>query len=133
MDIAEFLLARIAEREEVARKATQGRWKLWGMQVLADPVGNSDLDDAVQVAVTTHETGLRTFNAEHIAYWDPARVLAGCEAKRKIVERYCLARTVAYEAPEKGEHLVYAALHGVVLAHVQPYSDHPDFDPAWRS
>lgn len=61
------VLARIRERAE---GATLGPWKLWGMDVTADPVGNSDLDDAIDVA-STHmaiDGRPRTFDAEFIAH-----------------------------------------------------------------
>ena len=54
-----------------ARKnaATPGPWKLWGMAVMADPVGNSNLDDAKMIA-KTHDPDrvLRTWNAQFIAH-----------------------------------------------------------------
>ncbi len=98
--IAEFLLQRIAEDEECARRATQGRWKLWGMQVRSDPVGDGNLNTSRPVAETSHEAGLHTWNASHTARWDPARVLAECEAKRRIVQLYAGAVFAADCHPE---------------------------------
>jgi hypothetical protein len=47
---------------------TPGAWKVWGMGVMADPVGNSNVDDAHMIAVTSDpHRGLRTFNADFIA------------------------------------------------------------------
>lgn len=40
---------------EAAGRCSPGVWKTWGMQLLADPVGGSDLDKAVPVAVTYQE------------------------------------------------------------------------------
>ncbi|MFE4229153.1 hypothetical protein ACFRJ8_14840 [Arthrobacter sp. NPDC056886] len=52
-----------------ADKATAGPWKLWGMDVMSDPVGNSDLDDALLIANTADpDRGLRTWNANFIAH-----------------------------------------------------------------
>ena len=65
MTLAEFLLARIAEDEQVARSslATHEEGEPWGYGHLPD-------------------------DGPHIARWSPARVLAECAAKREIVERF---------------------------------------------
>jgi hypothetical protein len=58
-------LDRIEARAEAA---APGPWKTWAMQVLADPVGDSNLDTALLIAHTTDpHRGLRTFNADFIA------------------------------------------------------------------
>lgn len=112
MTITEFLTARIDEDEADARKATPGHWKLWAMQVLADTGGNNEYSEATPVADThsVDQPGLRTFNANHIARWDPVRVLAECEAKRTII------------------YLQVPVLQYLALA----YADHPDYDESWR-
>ena len=46
------------------------------MQVLADPVGDSNLATALPVADSHHEAGLRTFNATYIATVQPVVGLA---------------------------------------------------------
>lgn len=76
------LLTRAATLiRERAQAAEHGRWKLWGMSVMADPAGTSNVDDAILVAasVSTPSTSsrrLHTGNAEHIASWHPAVALA---------------------------------------------------------
>ena len=53
-----------------ADAATSGPWKLWGMSVLADPVGDSNLDTAIHVADTSYRNAqgkLRTNDADFIA------------------------------------------------------------------
>lgn len=68
----------------------------------------------------------------HFDRWVPARVLAECEAKRRIVEH--VTHRMLGEPP-------FAS--GRVLQGLQPwrytlqllalpYSDHPDYDPAWK-
>jgi hypothetical protein len=59
-----------------------------------------------------------TDDAVHIARHDPARVLAECEAKRRIVEWY---------GEEPGR--VGPAL-GMLAA---VYADHPEFREEWRA
>src|SRR5688572_20799212 len=72
MTLTEFLLARLTEDEAAARAAAgehgvyPGTW--WGQEAGGEPSGVSSEDGA------------------HIARHDPARVLAECEAKRRIVD-----------------------------------------------
>lgn len=54
---------------------------------------------------------------EHIARHDPARVLAECEAKRRIM-------TMDFERYGEQVELLY------MLA--LPYAGHPDYEEAWR-
>lgn len=61
-------LAAIKARADAA---TPGPWKLWAMSVLADPVGDSNLDSAIPVADTffRNDQGKpRTFDATFIAH-----------------------------------------------------------------
>lgn len=72
----------------------------------------------------------------HIARWDPARVLAEVEAKRRIIERYedCLARQ---EDPDYSS----IAAHGqaaeyedwVIPALAQPYAGRPGWREEWAA
>lgn len=77
---------------EVCQHATPGRWKLWGMSVLADVKGTNDIADALPVTRTTHESGLRTWNATHIAAHDPAFMLKMHRANLAALERHVPAR-----------------------------------------
>lgn len=122
MTITEFLLARIAEDEAVARAASHDgpRWRhpvdIWGPIVTIDD--GTDFGEAIAYAEgrPTDDQG------EHIARHDPARVLAECEAKRRIVE-------VARYAPEgAGGWGFRRTLRALASVH----ADHPDFDEAWR-
>jgi hypothetical protein len=58
MEIAEFLLARIAEDEALVEKARERNLPFWGDQL----------------------------TARYVDRFSPARVLTECEAKRRIVE-----------------------------------------------
>ena len=129
MDLAEFLLQRIAEDEAVARAATgkYGRWEL----------DDGDDLDAYEVAVFPERGGstciARTWpsadglgDAQHIARHDPARVLAECEGKRQIVD----AATVTIDIYRGGTVLDFA---WETLRHLAlPYADHPDYREEWR-
>jgi hypothetical protein len=67
--------------------------------------------------------------AEHIARHDPARVLAECEAKRRIVEPWKYSENEEmdwlYGAGALGRNFAMRALASVC-------ADHPDYDDAWR-
>ena len=77
---AELLREAAALMRERAEAAEPGRWKTWGMTVMADPEGTSNVDDAICVAgaytPSTSERRLHTGNANHIASWHPAVALA---------------------------------------------------------
>jgi hypothetical protein len=104
MDLTDFLLARIAEDDEAARAATPGPWEwdrtprgYWGHQppdlvtVAKEPPYSDGSVEPLGVVVSSYgydADGLNVSDedAEHIARHDPARVLAECDAKRRIVE-----------------------------------------------
>lgn len=72
-------MSDIERLRAVAEAATPGVWKLWGMTVMADQDGTSNVDTAVGVAHTLYRDENdkpRTFDAEHIAAFDPPTVLA---------------------------------------------------------
>jgi hypothetical protein len=95
MTLTEFLLARIAEDEESARFAMSRN-------------DGGALDYAGQ-----------WFGAVgHAERWEPVRVLAECEAKRRIVER-CRASN-GYWGAEVERMLAL------------PYADHPDYREEWK-
>lgn len=145
--LADFLLARIAEHEEVARAAARRPIVARDSFLV---VGPREPVDAVRVLWYQHGDG-RTFNgasgewAEGQALFDrfdPARVLAECEAKRRLI-----AEILAYEARIDGE---WGCCHSAeqiarnecpptpvdeipalrLLA--LPDAGHPDFRPEWR-
>ena len=110
-DLAEFLLARIREDEDAARF-------------------NASVDDASLSPCPFHVVGGDC--------WTPARLLAECESKRRIVALHrgqevlgaYGSRVVVWNGsvwtptPVDGEH----TLRLLAL----PYADHPDFREEWR-
>ena len=139
MSITEFLLARIAEDEAAANAANGPRWASGdgnisegGLYALQD-----EGDDGWAIAwfelgtANEAEDGSRQLphwpkmerhthaNSVHAARHDPARVLRECEAKRRIVDD---VKSGWFDTDLDG-----ACKH---LAAV--YSDHPDYDEAWR-
>jgi hypothetical protein len=115
-DLADFLLARIAEVDAAARyveSVTVTATRRWQGDVeITPPPG-------------WHEP------------FTLARVLAGCKAKRRIVEEYrrveSLIDTLTQaDQPNIDEWVTRSRALGAVLALLAlAYADHPDFDPAW--
>lgn len=117
MELTEFLAARIAEDEAVARDA-EG---LWADQYGPHPLPSEHWADRL-VATDVYS------EVDACVAASPARVLAECEAKRRIVEM----RTGAYDVWTSAEvHAIDQHLAIVLRALALPYRDHPDFDPAW--
>ncbi len=111
--LADFLLERIAEDEAAAREATPGPWTAYGDGVVLGGPEPTPICRSVQ-----------PWNFAHLDTFGPARVLAECEAKRRIVERqrdYAQSmRRAVDDCPD-------------LLALAQPYSDHPNFKDEWRA
>lgn len=108
--LTDFLLARIAEDEAVARRAAQ---EFEGVGVSTPPTWGRR---QWEFRVDRRNPAL----VDHIVAYSPARVLAECEAKRRIVEREVNSRTkITYRRM-----MVLQDLAAI-------WSDHPDFDPGW--
>src|SRR5689334_19454252 len=108
MTLSEFLLARIEEDEAGSRAATQGPWSEYKHNVWAtDPqvLGPSKDRMVAQTPATWAGIGLPRRDAPHIARHDPVRVLAECQAKRRIIERFAWTDN-AREYQERGAEAV---------------------------
>jgi hypothetical protein len=122
-DLIAFLRARLDEDEAAARAAGAGTWNIDdGMCCVVDP-------EEGQIAAGEHHGSIRTRHVEHMARWDPARVLAEVAAKRAVLE--------LHDDPS-GLHvcedqLADASECRTLRAVAQPYASHPDFDPTWRT
>lgn len=126
--LTRFLLARIAEDEEVAEMAGHG----FGHQSLGAKrnAGWTDIDET--------ENRRPSYDAGFITRQNPDRVLRECEAKRRRVE---LLSTWDRLCPP-GDWPVSGDMSGVALAdagrfllrvEALPYCDHPDYDEgAWH-
>jgi hypothetical protein len=129
MSLAEFLLARIAEDEADARDAFYDGQR-WVPEEEAVVAADKDLDAVLFLD--------RKRDATHAANWSPARVLAECEAKRRIVELHsgqheCVGEK--YGDPHAcimvADWSVYA-LDPTLLLLALPYADHESYQPEWR-
>lgn len=159
--LTDFLLARIAEDEAVARGAidperpgTHWRWIDAGEQggpAEPDPeTGGEYLDMQASIWLCTVEEfptssvgplpavaiasaqEVKSGAAAHIACFDPARVLAECEAKRRIVHEFT-GESPHANYDDCGDECVGNALHWVLRVLAQPYADHPDYREEWRA
>lgn len=119
--LVEWLEAQIAEDEQVAR----------GGRPWLDVDGQRIEDDLGHVFAYVSEPQVR----EHIARWDPARVLAECNAKRRIIEahsgeHYCPMPVVT------GEHgQLWTELEGpcwTLRLLSEPYANRPRYEEARR-
>jgi hypothetical protein len=124
MNLAEFLLARIAEDERWANECAKvfpGDWELsdrgWMAKVTAD---EPDFRIVSQIDQDQLPTGTVSWLGDalaHVARHDPARVLAECEAKRQIIG-YLTSRD------DYADQIMLQLL-------AAPYADHPDFHAEW--
>jgi hypothetical protein len=118
--LVEYLRARIAEDEAAARAAD------WG---------ESWAEHRWQFASSNDRRAMIDFNErirDHIARWDPARVLAECAAKLAIIDRHDRL-TGAGGVYRDGVpcQMCWPARCELHLF-AQPYAGRDDFNPAWR-
>ena len=127
LTLTDFLLARIAEDEADAKAASPGGWQYHGIESVA---GGTLYDESRRIVDVVYEqpkdhdgTIVRHLlvpeadaNGRHIARHDPARVLAECEAKRRIVQIW-----VESEFCERD------VMNDVIDFLALPYADHPDY------
>lgn len=146
--LTEFLLARIDADERAAREATAGESGVWvdslaetgdGENIFFTVTDEQRLDDdyGYFVDLTARYGKGGRERAEHIARHDPARVLAECESKRRVVALH----SRGHECPhsEDGGHADWYGEGDERWPDCQtlrllalPYANHPDYDKAWR-
>lgn len=138
--LVEFLRARLDEDRQRVIRAGEGRvaWLTF-----------RNSDGSMRYTTVAAEAGdgawiadgeeLLTEPASVDVIFDPSRVLAEVEAKRRIID---LAESWASQAErvERADARPDAVMlrtqaitaETIVRVLIQPYADHPDFDPAWR-
>ena len=105
-DLADFLLARIADDEATARE-------------FCAVLLSRELEDGPEPFGFEAEGGPA----------DPVRVLADCEAKRRIVD--------AWQADASGplgewDDYAWYAIEWAMKCLALPYADHPEYNEVWR-
>lgn len=105
--LTDFLLARIAEDEEIAESA-----RIWYPSDTHEGMDEAEWMDAEW----WQSAGLDRRHAAFAHKQSPARALAECEAKRRIV---------AWDDDQLEEHAVLRLL-------ALPYADHSDYCDEWK-
>ena len=148
-DLTEFLLARVAEDEAAAREATPGPW--WNESGTVHAPFPFGRDLSAGPGGACHPLDAQGGNGrdadaevEHAARWNPARVLAECEAKRLIVALHHPASAADHGSLSEGRCFTCVDFHAdydceqstlpcwTLRALAQPYAAHPDYRPEWR-
>lgn len=148
MMITEFLLARIVEDEVAARDAA--------LSAGDRGFGDERVDSGKEWVESYHEVARRRVLpdqdkkviadcgsfvglsiAPHVSRHDPARVLAECEAKRRIVAEVekCRSMIPAHVLGDGDEHeaVIVDWCEATVLPLLaRVYAVHPDYDQAWN-
>ena len=132
-DLASWLLEQIAADEQVAREAAAGssgvRQPSWGPEWTLeedDDPGYSGTWGIHSDAGTVISAGeVMRPEGRHIARWDPARVLAECDAKRQAVIRCQVIEDRRWLGPHgHGE--------GILKVMALPYADRPGYLEDWK-
>ena len=142
--LTEFLLARIAEDEAAARTASAGPvWTWEGEDLMSDHKGEPYSWGEPRRECIIATEGANPPDAEttgaHIARHDPARVLAECEAKRRIVAEWPDNDGADLASAAHGDHAMLEAggeknMHRRILLHLAAvYADHSDCRDEWKS
>lgn len=133
----DFLLARLGEDEELALSAQGAQPGCWRARPDTSTKVLIEVDQGVRplrpIATASRANQER---AEHIARWDPVRVLAECEAKRRAIEAaWCAHVDIEGEwgmGKSRDELLAEDDVPPVVAALASIYADHPDYRDEWR-
>jgi hypothetical protein len=138
MDLVEFLRARLAKDEQIARACSGAPWA-------ASPSGTVHLDTAGGAAgaagaaggepsgtgfVASVENGAY---AEFIARYDPDRALQEVAARRQIVDEYEKGAWVLEQGHRtEAAEAAHAARLAVLRLLALPYAHHPEYRGEWR-
>jgi hypothetical protein len=118
MTLTEFLLARIAEDEAVAREVV------------------SRYDPGFFAAIDAESTMLWASPKDPAVSADPARVLAECAAKRRIVDAYVFAERRVHDGPSpvgpEWNLGFRQATWGAICLLALPYVGHEDCRDEWK-
>lgn len=115
-DLVQFLRDRIADDQRIAAAARgqgEGRWRH------ETGYHSGRVEDERGETVVYDEGAPLEEEAAHIARHDPARVLRDTEARRGILDTL----------QEEGGDRMFADIFRLLAL---SYTDHPDYDEAWR-
>lgn len=146
-DLASWLLQQIADDERLAQAASPAPWQYFGVDSVA---GGMLYDTTRTIASLDYEQredhdgrivrhlleGEADANGDHITRWHPARVLAECEAKRRIVELHEDSHECStYDSRGEIDNCTWvlnAAECSTLRLLALPYVDRPAYDESWR-
>jgi hypothetical protein len=118
MELVEFLLARIAEDEEAMGRIAGRQWYACDDGHVQEP----EIDDRDVLLEVEPEAQLPNHHNSWALVLDPARVLAECAAKRRLI-RWVNQWPMRPHPP--------SSVDGVLELLAQPYADHPDYRQEW--
>jgi hypothetical protein len=150
-DLLSFIRVRLDEEEQAARAAAADSPGPWRNETESDESGYHQgkiLSAKGYTVVHVEDQTPRPGTAAHIARWDPARVLAEVEAKRRILDLHA-----PFTQPYGSKHVQCG--HCADLCHSRsglgcddpvdapwpcptvrllalPYADDPDYQQEWR-
>jgi hypothetical protein len=143
-ELIAFVRRCLDEDERVVRAASVGPWRASpsirsvygpGSAVVNMPGPLPDWATYVVPPDSEGSEGIEPANAEHIARWDPARVLAEVDAKRRILDRYedALARQQDPEHSQIAAHIQAEEYEDwIILALAQPYAGQDGWREEWQ-
>ena len=147
-ELVTFVRAALDRDEQVALAATAGPWwhdpgKAWlgpeafeayDLRKGEEFVGYGESPFSGCIAATGPGSHVQSMaDAEHIARWDPARVLAEVQAKRAILDlaQPAVMRALATQDPDFRDGYVTACEDAVKLL-AQPYAGQPGWREEWQ-
>lgn len=132
-ELVAFLRAALDRDEQVAREAGPGPWlALTTRDFTGGPDSALDLggpSGRVVLAGWFDDDPIRPTEAEHIARWDPARVLAEVQAKQRILDPW-LPEDQRDSVDDEVIHY-QLALDDVIRLLAQPYAGQPGWREEW--
>lgn len=128
MDLVEFLRARLARDEQIARACSGAPWQTSASGTIhtvpEDPPGG----EPAYVATAENEA-----YAEHMARHDPSRTLAEVAARRQIIDDYEKHSWILDQGHRTPELEAAQAVRETVLRCLAlPYASHPAYRDDWR-
>ncbi|WP_052372160.1 DUF6221 family protein [Nocardia otitidiscaviarum] len=140
MTIEEFIAARLAEDEQIARDAVSGAdgsdWH-YGTAEYADP-GQGWVHNFAGVVLTSERNGEGAVGrpvGEHMARHDPARVLRQCAALRRVAELHPRGGGEGFwhceTCHDYERHDAERWPCETISTLATVWELHPDYDPSW--
>ena len=140
-DLTTWLRAQLDEEEQMALGCLAGSGPVWE----PSDEGYEEFPATVLAAQDAGQAGKPTFGrnwsriivtesrvAPHIAYWDPARVLAEVDAKRRVLDQ-CegLSRSTVNTGDDTTQYSA-TRVYEVVTLLAAPYANRPGFRDEWQ-